>query len=96
MLPDLNSLSFFPPLELSLFRQAVGGGRPGQLLSGCSEGQLGEHTLTIVEILFRPNNAHGGVLARVLGARREWGGVYLEDRWRVGAAHVLARQEVLV
>ena len=33
---------------------------------------------------------------RVLGAWREWGGVYLEYRRRVGASYVLAGYEVLV
>ena len=51
---------------------------------------MGEQTFHNVEILFRPNNTCGVVLVWVLGARLEWGLVYLEDWRRVGAAHFLA------
>ena len=49
-----------------------------------------------MEIFFRPNDTSRVELVRVLGARWNGRGVYLEDGWRVGAAHVLAGEEVLV
>ena len=91
MLPDLNSLLYFPPLELSLFGYAAGRGRPGQLLTGHSEMQLGEYALPDVEFIFRPDNACRGVWAHGWGARRVWRRVYLEDG-RIGGADMKRRR----
>ena len=67
--------------------------RLGQLFLGRGEGRSNERIFSYMEVSFRPNYASGVELVRVLGARWNGRGVYLEDGWRVGAAHVLAGEE---